>query len=280
MLSVLKKGETNLTKDIDFMWNADLRLEIVDLVRRAGEGHIPSSFSIVDLVSAAYEDLLSLDSEDPDWCDRDRFILSKGHGAAALYVVLVRKGLLDPAELQLYGTLEGRLGGHPDSKNTQFVESSTGSLGHGFPGGVGIALGLRVKKSTGRVVVVLGDGECQEGTIWEAANIAANRYLNNMLAIVDWNESAAQLMPIDALPDKWRAFGWETIVINGHDREEIKEAFAYFKERDDQRPMAVIARTVKGKGVEFLEGHGMWHHRIPNEEEYLQICRCLAGAKA
>lgn len=273
----LMKWSSNLTDKHENVWNADLRLEIVDLVRRAGEGHIPSSFSIVDLISTAYQELLTLRKEDPHWPDRDRFVLSKGHGAAALFVVLVREGLLDPEELQLYGTLGGKLGGHPDSKTTPFVESSTGSLGHGFPGGVGMALGLRIRKSTARVVALLGDGECQEGTIWEAANVAANRHLNNLLAIVDWNKSAAQLMPIDSLPRKWRAFGWETLVIDGHDRTQIIAAFNHFTARDDLRPMVIVARTVKGKGVALVEGHGKWHHRIPDDYEYQQIRDTLRG---
>jgi len=259
------------------MINADLRLAIVELVRRAGEGHIPSSFSIVDLVAAIYSDLLVIDKLDAEWADRDRFILSKGHGAAALFVVLEKEGLLAPGEIALYGTVKGKLGGHPDSKTTAFVESSTGSLGHGFPGGVGMALGLKIRGSSGRVVALLGDGECQEGTIWEAANVAANRSLDNLLAIVDWNGSAAQLMPIDDLPDKWNAFGWEVLVIDGHEQEQILEAFKHFSLRADARPMVIIARTIKGRGVPFVEGHGKWHHRIPDDLEYEDIRESLLG---
>jgi len=259
------------------MINADLRLAIVELVRNAGEGHIPSSFSIVDLVAAIYSNLLMIDKLDAEWPDRDRFILSKGHGAAALFVVLEKEGLLESGELDLYGTVEGKLGGHPDSKTTPFVEASTGSLGHGFPGGVGMALGLKIRGSRGRVVALLGDGECHEGTIWEAANVAANRSLNNLLAIVDWNGSAAQLMPIDELPDKWSAFGWEVLVIDGHEQEQIDGAFKHFDVRTDPRPMVIVARTIKGRGVPFIEGHGKWHHHIPDDLEYEGIRRSLIG---
>ena len=255
--------------------NAELRLQIVDLVRRAEEGHIPSSFSIVDIIAEIYDGFLRLRKEEPLWKDRDRFVLSKGHGAAALFVVLARQGLIDPDLLNTYGTPMGVLGGHPDSVTTDFIESSTGSLGHGFPGAVGMALGLKLLGSPGRVVVLVGDGECHEGTVWEAANVAANRNLSNLVVFIDWNLSAAQLMPIDHMPEKWAAFGWETIEIDGHDPVAIRGALSHFELRDSERPLAVVARTVKGKGARLVEGHGPWHHKIPNEEEYSVLRRDL-----
>lgn len=257
--------------------NQDLRIEIVDLVRRAGEGHIPSSFSIVDIIAELYDGFLRLKHDDPNWKDRDRFILSKGHGAAALYVVLAKHGLIGRELLKTYGTPAGILGGHPDSLTTDFVESSTGSLGHGFPGAVGMALGLRILGSPARVVALVGDGECHEGTIWESANVAANRNLSNLMVIVDWNGSAAQLMPVDNLPEKWIAFGWEVSVIDGHNIEEIKQALAHFADRKSDRPLAVVARTVKGKGSATVEGHGPWHHKIPNATEYQALVAELSG---
>lgn len=257
--------------------NADLRLEIVDLVRRAGEGHIPSSFSIVDILAELYRGFLNLRHDDPSWPDRDRFVLSKGHGAAALFVVLVKEGYLDRGLLESYGTSTGILAGHPNSLTTEFVESSTGSLGHGFPGAVGMALGLKILGSPGRVIVLVGDGECHEGTIWEAANVAANQGLHRLMVIVDWNLSASQLMPIDNMNDKWNAFGWETLEIDGHDSGDIQRALRYFETRDSDRPLAVVARTVKGKGVPMVEGHGRWHHRIPSDEEYSVMRSTLKG---
>jgi transketolase len=255
--------------------NPDLRLAIVDLVRRAGEGHIPSSFSIVDIVAEVYRSFMRLDVSDPTWDERDRFILSKGHGAAALFVVLAERGLIPRDFLDTYGTLGGVLGGHPDSLTTDFVEASTGSLGHGLPGAVGMALGLRIRGLDGRVVVLVGDGECHEGTIWESANVAANLKLSNLLVFVDWNQSAMQLMPIDDLAAKWSAFGWEALQIDGHDSGEINEALSYFAGRSGEVPIAVIARTTKGKGVPLVEGHGLWHHKVPSDEEYQLIRQAL-----
>ncbi len=257
--------------------NADLRLEIVDLVRRAQEGHIPSSFSIVDILAELYGGFLRLRTDDPSWPDRDRFVLSKGHGAAALFVVLVKNGYMDPDHLLTYGTPAGLLGGHPDSVTTDFVESSTGSLGHGLPGAVGMALGLKILGSPGRVVALVGDGECQEGTIWEAANVAANRQLSNLMVIVDWNLSAAQLMPLDDMNAKWSAFGWEVIEIDGHAPSEINQALGHFASRESARPLAVLAHTVKGKGAAIVEGHGPWHHKIPNDAEYALVRDSLIG---
>jgi transketolase len=249
--------------------NNDLRRAIVDVICRAREGHIPSSFSIVDIIAHLYDEVLTYKPDLPDWPERDFFILSKGHGALALYVVMNKYGLLSAEELMKYSLPEGICGGHPEI-GVPHVEASTGSLGHGFPTAVGVALGLRIQNKKNRVFVLLGDGECHEGTIWEAANVAANQHLGNLVAIVDWNKSASQLMPIDDLPSRWTAFGWDVRQIDGHQRDAISEAFSGIP-HDSFRPTVIIADTVKGKGVSFLEGHGLWHHRVPNDAEYRQI---------
>lgn len=251
--------------------NAELRLAIARLVKRSGEGHIPSSFSIVDIIDHLYGQVLRVHPEEPRSEDRDYFILSKGHGCGALFVVLHKYGFLTDQDLADYGTPVGRLGGHPDRSTTSCVEASTGSLGHGFPTALGIALGLRIQDRTNRVFALLGDGECHEGTIWESANVAANRELGNLCAIVDWNGSAAQLMPKDDLPSKWKAFGWEVHEINGHSPEELATCFSSLNFAAKGRPKVVIAHNVKGKGVSFTEGHGRWHHRIPDDEEMAAI---------
>lgn len=251
--------------------NKELRLKIVDLAISAGEGHIPSSFSIVDLIEHLYGSVIKIDSANPADPNRDYFILSKGHGALALYVVLNKYGLLSDGDLGLYGQSDSILGGHPDRVSTPFVEASTGSLGHGFPFAVGIALGNQVKKRDNRVFALLGDGECQEGSVWEAANVATNQGLNNLVAIIDWNESAMQLMPIDDLAGKWEAFGWNVVVIDGHSKRDMDQALNSKVFESQVKPYAVIARNVKGKGVPLLEGHGVWHHKIPNPEEVKQI---------
>lgn len=251
--------------------NARLRLRIVEMVRRSGEGHIPSSFSILDIIEYLYAKVLRLDPNDPNDPQRDYFYLSKGHGAAALFVVLREHRFLQESDLDAFSTARGILGGHPDRTTVPGVEASTGSLGHGFPTAVGTALGLRILGRDNRVFALLGDGECHEGTVWEAANVAANQKLGNLCAIVDWNGSAAQLMPKDDQPAKWHAFGWNVIEIDGHSAEDIDRAFSLLTFAASGVPTVVIAHTIKGKGVSFLEGHGQWHHRTPNDEEWRLI---------
>ncbi len=257
--------------------NKELRKAIVKLVYEGKDGHIPSGLSIIDIVDYLYKAVLKYDPNRPDWEERDYFILSKGHGCTALYVVLEKYGFITKKDLSTFCRKGGILGEHPDCTKIPGVEASTGSLGHGFPFGVGIALGLKIQKRPNKVFVLVGDGECHEGTVWESANIAANQKLNNLFVIVDWNKSAAQLMPIEDMEGRWKAFGWDVTVIDGHDIGQIKSAFSTVidKSREMTRPSVILAHTVKGKGVPFMEGHGLWHHRIPNEEEYSQIMDIL-----
>jgi len=256
--------------------NKALRKTVVQMVSRGKDGHIPSAFSIVDILEVLYRDYLRVDPRRPAWPERDYFILSKGHGCVALYAVLQQRGFLTPTDLERFCTRGGILGEHPDSTRVPGVEACTGSLGHGLSFAVGIALGLRIRQAPNKVYVLVGDGECHEGTVWEAAHVALNRRLGNLCAIVDWNGSAAQLMPQDDLPAKWRAFGWETIVVDGHAEPELKAAFDRFQRQPPETPLAIVAKTVKGKGVPMIEGHGLWHHRIPTEEEHRLIMEALA----
>jgi len=255
--------------------NKDLRIKIVEMIKRSGEGHIPSCFSIVDIIEYLYGNILKFKKDNSKWADRDYFILSKGHGCAALYVVLEKYGIIEKKHLIEYGTKEGILAGHPDSTKIPGVEASTGSLGHGFPMAVGLALGLKILNKLNRVFVLLGDGECHEGTVWEAAHVANNLRLGNICAVVDWNGSAAQLMPRDDLLNKWKSFGWTTNLIDGHNQESLDRAFKNTKFSFNDSPNVLIAKTIKGKGVSFVEGHGKWHHKIPNNEELLQIMKEL-----
>lgn len=254
------------------------RRKIIEMVYEGRDGHIPSAFSIIDLVAILYRDILKIDPRDPQWEGRDYFILSKGHGCLALYVVLKEHGFLTEQDLKLFCKSGGILGEHPDCTIVPGVEACTGSLGHGFPMAVGMALGLKIRKKANHVFVLVGDGECHEGTIWEAANIACNKRLGNMCVVVDWNGSAAQLMPQDDLPAKWRAFGWDVVVIDGHDEHEIINAYQTFLSRQEDKPFVIIAKTVKGKGIPMIEGHGPWHHRIPNDEEFQQMMEALETA--
>lgn len=244
-----------------------LRLRIAEMIYSGGEGHIPSSFSILDIVYSVYSAYSDLGLSSSN----TKFVLSKGHGSAALYVVLNSCGLLSDEYIYGYGKPGSKLGGHPERRKVQAIEASTGSLGHGFPFAVGLALSVKIMtRNFERVVVLVGDGECQEGTIWEAAAIASNQNLGNLLAFVDWNGSAAQLQSIENLEMKWRAFGWRTVTLDGHNSFEMIE-FLHSHDFSTMIPTVVLAKTIKGKGVQFLEGHGIWHHKMPNSDQLNQI---------
>ena len=256
--------------------NKDLRKKIVDMVVKGRDGHIPSAFSIVDIIALLYRDYLKFDSMNPDWDERDFFVLSKGHGCLALYVVLYEHGFLSSTDIESFCTSEGILGEHPDCTKVPGVEASTGSLGHGLSFAVGVALGLKIRNRKNKIYVLLGDGECHEGTVWEAANVACNLRLGNLCVIVDCNGSAAQLMKIDDLPAKWKAFGWDVEIADGHSEASLKRALDKIQFSLDGNPSVIIAETVKGKGVPMLEGHGQWHHRIPDAQQYEMIMEALA----
>lgn len=250
---------------------SELRKKIVQMIFRAKEGHIPSSFSIVDIISFLYEKILRYRSNQPKWEERDYFVLSKGHGCAALYVVLHKFGFLKDEDIEKYSQKGGILGGHPDVTSVPGVEASTGSLGHGFPTATGLALGLKIQKKQNHIFCLVGDGECNEGTIWETALVASKQKLGNLVVIVDLNGSAAQILPVTPLADKWKAFGWQVYEVDGHDLTDLERVFYQLEYSLEGKPKVVIANTVKGKGVSFVEGHGIWHHRIPTEEEKQKI---------
>jgi len=244
----------------------NLRLQVAQMITRGGEGHIPSSFSILDLVYGVYEYAL----RQSDNVYVDKFVLSKGHGAAALYAVLSHFNIIPKELLDQYGTSGSPLGGHPDRSKIPGVEANTGSLGHGMPFGTGLALGNKILKRDQRVFVLVGDGECQEGTIWEAANIASNNHLESLVVIVDWNGSAAQLQPIENLANKWSSFGWQVSHCDGNSLISISKCLGQL-DFENNSPKVIVAKTTKGFGVSFLQGHGEWHHKIPNTEQMRQI---------
>jgi transketolase len=243
---------------------ARLKREIVMAACAAGEGHIASAFSILDILWVLYRQVLCLDPGNPAAPDRDRFILSKGHGALALYAILSERGFFSKEELKTFSAFDSRLGGHPDSTKVPGVEASTGSLGHGLPMGVGMALGMRIQRRAGRVFVLVGDGECNEGSIWEAALLAAHHKLNRLTCIVDSNRSTDRALRVDDLSEKFRAFGWIATVVDGHDHQTVDTAARAF---DKECPSAIIARTIKGKGCSMMENNPAWHHRVPTPEE-------------
>lgn len=256
--------------------NKDLRKQIVNMVVSGNNGHIPSAFSILDIVTYLYSHVLKVDPKNPAWLQRDFFVLSKGHGCLALYVNLHRRGFITDHDIAQFCRKGGILGEHPDLNKVPGAEASSGSLGHGLSYAVGIALGNRIQSRDNRIFVLIGDGESHEGTVWEAAHVASNYELGQMCVIVDWNQSGMQLLPSDDLPAKWRAFGWNAMVIDGHDESELKSAIESVNFARTGIPSVIIARTVKGKGVPMLEGHGIWHHRIPNAEEYAKIMEALS----
>lgn len=258
------------------MVNSKLRKKIVDMVYKAGEGHIPSAFSIIDIVAYLYDKVIKFDAEVPSWKDRDYFILSKGHGCAALYVVLEKYGFISKNDLHSKSKFGGILGGHPDRTKIPGVEASTGSLGHGIATAVGLALGLKIRNRPNKVIVLIGDGESNEGTVWESALVAANLKLGNLCCIVDNNGSAAQVLPVPNFFSKWKTFNWDAYEIDGHSQKEIGGVFNKIRFDLDSRPKVIIANTVKGKGVSFMQRHGPWHYKVPDKKELKLIYKELS----
>jgi transketolase len=257
-----------------------MRRDIVRMVGLAGSGHPGGSLSAADIVCALYFYFLSHRPDDPKWADRDRFVLSKGHACPVLYAALAEAGYFDPEELWKLRTLGAVLQGHPDSTKTPGVEISAGSLGQGLAAANGMALANRLDGRDAMVVALLGDGECQEGEIWEAAMFGAHHKLDRVIAIVDLNGlqidgRCEEVICLDPLADKWRAFGWRTVEIDGHDFSEIIGALKAARE-ERGRPTAIVARTVKGKGVSFMEHNVDFHGKAPSSTELEQALEELA----
>lgn len=244
-----------------------LRYKIAKLVYLSGEGHIPSSYSILEILDVLYGKFLKYNPRKPDWEKRDYFVLSKGHGSTAFYVVLNKYGFITDKELNKKSNLGSILGGHPDSLQVPGAEVSSGSLGHGVVTALGIALGLRIRNKKNRVIALIGDGESNEGTVWETALVASNLQLGNLLLIMDRNFSTDQILKMPEMEKKWKAFGWEVHQVDGHDQKEIEKSLKQLEFKFYGKPKIIIAKTVKGKGISFTEGHGLWHHKIPTLED-------------
>ncbi|HET6514463.1 MAG TPA: transketolase [Thermodesulfovibrionales bacterium] len=249
----------------------DLRIEILKMLTAAGSGHTGGSLSAVDIVAALYFCKMRHRPDDPSWRERDRFILSKGHAAPLLYAVLALAGYLDKDLLKTLRRVDSPLQGHPSSKLLKGVEVSTGSLGQGLSIANGIALGLKMDGLPSRVYCLMGDGELQEGQIWEAAMSAAHYRLDNLCAIVDNNGlqidgHCCDVMNVEPITDKWRGFGWNVLDIDGHNMEQILGALDE-AEKIKGMPTVIVARTVKGKGVSFFEGKAEYHGVTPTREE-------------
>lgn len=252
----------------------ELRLDSLAMIYRRKAGHPGGALSAAEIMAALFFHKLRLDPERPDWPERDRFILSKGHASAILYAALARRGFFPLEDLKRWGELDCHLQGHPDRLKTPGVEMTTGILGHGVAIGAGLALAGRLNNQSYRVYVLLGDGECQAGAVWEGAMTAAKYRLAKLVAIVDYNDvqldgPVHEIMPLEPLMDKWRAFGWAVLEINGHNTRQVLEALDTADEIHN-RPIIIIARTTKGKGVSFMENDSRWHGRPPNEAQYEQ----------
>jgi transketolase len=257
-----------------------LRRDVITMIATAGSGHPGGSLSAADIVTALYFKAMRHDPKNPQWPDRDRFVLSKGHAAPVLYAALAECGYFPVEELSTLRKLGSRLQGHTDRTLTPGVEMSAGSLGQGLSYGIGMALAGRLDKKNYRVYVLLGDGECEEGQVWEAAMFGPHHKMDNITAIVDHNDlqldgRVCDIMAIEPLTDKWRAFNWNVLEINGHDMKEILQAL---KKAGEVRgkPTVIIAHTIKGKGVSFMEGNVDFHGKAPNPQETEQALKELA----
>jgi transketolase len=233
---------------------------------------VGSAYSLIEILRVLYDDVLHFDPARPDWKNRDRCILSKGHGCLALYAILADKGFFPANEMTKFCAADGILGGHPDANKVPGVEASTGALGHGLSIGIGFALHARGVGSDARIFIVLGDGECNEGSIWEAALSAGKHRLTNLTAIIDYNKhqsyaSTREVQDLEPFADKWRSFGFAVREVDGHDVPALRDVFRSLPFEAD-RPNAVICHTIKGKGVAFAENNMQWHHKnkVTDEE--------------
>jgi transketolase len=249
----------------------ELRRTIVRMVEAGKRGHVGSAFSLVEILRVLYDDVVKFNPRDPRWASRDRCILSKGHGCLALYALLADKGFFPETELWKFCKSEGILGGHPEYSKVPGVEASTGSLGHGLSIGIGMALNARHENANYRVFVVISDGESDEGSVWEAALCANKHHLHNLVVLVDYNKQQSysttfEVLDLDPLADKWRAFGFAVGEVDGHSLVELRSALSRTPFHPD-KPSVIICHTVKGKGVSFVENNLNWHHKTKITDE-------------
>ncbi len=244
------------------------RGQVLRTISGAGLGHVGGDFSVTDILAVLFTDVLRFDPANPNWPERDRFVLSKGHAAVSLYTTLAMSGYFELEELDSFAAEQSMLNGHPARAKVPGVETSTGPLGHGLPVGVGMAVGARIRGEQWKTFVVTGDGELQEGSNWEAAMFAGHRELGNLTLIVDRNRlqqgaRTEETNALDPLDEKFDAFGWEVKQIDGHDHDELRSALM----GTHAKPLVIIANTTKGRGVSFMEDLAVWHHKVPSQEQ-------------
>jgi transketolase len=249
-----------------------IRRDIVDMTHLGGSSHVASGLSIADILAVLYGEVLNVDPSDPNHVDRDRFILSKGHAGAAVYSALAETGFFDKDVLKEHYQNGSILSGHVSHKGVPGVEFSTGSLGHGLSVGVGMAKSAQLKKQAHGIFVLLSDGECDEGSNWEAILFASHHKLSNLTAMIDYNkiqslDSIEATLGLEPFADKFEAFGWNVLEVDGHDHNSIRMALIESK-KSQIRPTVLICHTIKGKGVSFMENSVLWHYRSPQDREY------------
>ena len=248
----------------------ELRLTVIDVMAWSGGAHVGGSLSIIDILTILYFKYLDVNPADPQWDERDRFVLSKGHAAAGLIPVLAKRGFFPEETLKTFNHFGSPFAMHPDSNKVIGCDASAGSLGHGLSMAVGMALGARQRKMPWKTVCLMGDGECCEGSIWEAAMSAPHFKLGNLIGIVDRNRfmidgETEDVMPLEPFADKWRAFGWEVVEVDGHDFDQLDEALARAWAATDV-PVLILAHTIKGKGVDFMENNVVYHYASADSE--------------
>ncbi len=258
-----------------------LRKTIILMMEKAGRGHLASALSLVEMMSVLYDDILQYDPKHPQWPMRDRCILSKGHGCLALYAILADKGFFPESELWRFCKKDGLLGGHPERK-IPGVETSTGSLGHGLSVGIGFALNEKYEKAGYRTFVILGDGECNEGSVWEAALCAGKHKLSSLTVMIDYNKHQSygptrEVQDLEPFSDKWKSFGFGVAEADGHDVRELRSVLSALPLEPD-KPNAVICHTVKGKGISYMENNLSWHHKSKVSDDEIQAL--LASVEA
>ncbi|WP_094603521.1 Apulose-4-phosphate transketolase subunit A [Sporomusa silvacetica DSM 10669] len=249
-----------------------IRRHGIEMTHISKGSHIGSVLSVTDIIAVLYADTLNFNPKNPRWVERDRVILSKGHAGAAIYAALAECGFFDVEELKTHYANGSRLSGHVSHKGVPGVEFSTGSLGHGLPVGCGMAMAAKKNKQHYRVFVICGDGECDEGAVWEAALFAHHYHLDNLIAVIDHNKMQSldfceNTITLAPFADKWKAFGWHVLDIDGHDHLALKNAYETACQNKD-KPTVIIANTIKGKGISFMENNILWHYRTPQGEEY------------
>jgi transketolase len=258
-----------------------LRQLVVNCLISANRGHMGSAMSLIEILRVLYDEIIIFDHNNKNLTNRDRVILSKGHGCLALYAILADKKFINISELNKVGQLNSILGGHPESFKVPGVEASTGALGHGMPIALGMAIAAKIKKEKHNVYVIVGDGEINEGSVWEAALSAKKHKLNNLKVVIDYNKIQSysftkEVLDLEPLKSKWESFGFEVSEINGHDIIALKNNFNNFKKYKNEKPSVTICHTIKGKGFYFAENNPLWHHKnFFTKEEIENLNECL-----